>query len=152
LDLRPTLLDDLGLEVALKATVNDWTKRCQGGVSADFHCTGFDDNEQRISPEIEATLYRVVQEALTNVLKHAEASNVSVILERQLEQVRLIVEDDGKGFDVDALMTVPLANRRLGLTGMRERVELVGGALKIDSGAGTTIVVTIPISPTLENK
>jgi PAS domain S-box-containing protein len=146
LDLRPTALDDLGLQVALAASVDDWARRCQYTVSADFHCSGFDDRQQRLLPEIEAALYRVVQEALTNVLRHAEASNVSVILERQPDDVRLIVEDDGKGFDVDALMRVPVANRRLGLTGMRERVELVGGTLEVDSGAGTTIVVNIPLA------
>lgn len=145
-ELRPTTLDDLGLHAALSNWVEEWTKNNQHNVSVDFHCTGFDDHQRRLSPEIEAALYRVVQEAFTNVLKHAAAQHVSVILERGPDYVRLIVEDDGKGFDVDALMTASAPKRRLGLSGMRERVDLLGGTLNIDSGSGTTIVVSIPFS------
>lgn len=144
-ELRPTALDDWGLHPALSNAVEDWAKRYQNKVTVDFHSTGFADRGARLPPEIEATLYRVVQESLTNVFKHAGARRVSVILERLGDHVRVIVEDDGKGFDVEALMNGPVPSRRMGLTGIRERVQLVGGTLKIDSGAGTTVVVRIPL-------
>lgn len=147
LELRPTTLDDLGLHAALSNWVEAWTKSHQK-VRVDFHSTGFSEHGERLSQEIEGALYRVVQEALTNVLKHAGAQHVSVILERQPDSVRIIVEDDGKGFDLERSMMASVPNMRLGLTGMRERIDLIGGTLKIDSGAGTTIVVSVPLSPT----
>jgi PAS domain S-box-containing protein len=145
LELRPTALDDLGLHAALSSYVEDWSRSNQKKVTAHFHSTGFTELGLRLSPEVEVALYRIVQEALTNILKHAGARHVSVILERFTDNVRIIIEDDGKGFDVEAMMSVNCTNRRLGLTSMRERAELVGGTLKIDSGAGTTIVASIPI-------
>lgn len=144
-ELRPTALDDLGLRAALATCVEEWAKRHHKKALADFHSSGFTDRGPRLSLEIEAALYRVVQEALTNVSKHAEAQHVSVILERRRDDVCVIIEDDGKGFDVDAIMNARLPDRRLGLIGMRERVELVGGTLTVDSGAGTTIVVRVPL-------
>jgi signal transduction histidine kinase len=86
-----------------------------------------------------------VQEALTNASRHSNGEVVSIILERDNRQVRVTIEDDGIGFDVEKLMNSPLENRRLGLRGMQERVQMLGGEFKIDSGAGTTIVVTIPL-------
>ncbi len=145
LELRPTTLDDLGLHATLSNCVEDWARRNQNKVSADFRSIGFAEQGQRLSPEIEATLYRVVQEALTNVFKHAKAKNVSVILDRRPDSVRLIIEDDGAGFEVEAPVNVHARDHRLGLTSMLERIELVGGTLKIDSDAGTTIVVNIPL-------
>jgi signal transduction histidine kinase len=102
----------------------------------------------RLNPEVETAIYRVVQEALTNVARHARASRVSVILERRRathspgEALVAVIEDDGAGFDVEEA----LARGRLGLLGMRERVEMLGGSLTIESapGAGTTIVVEAP--------
>jgi signal transduction histidine kinase len=143
--LRPAVLDDLGLHGALCHHLEEWSQ--YAGVSVDFHSPDFDT--QRLPPDFETTLYRVVQEALTNVLRHAQAARVSVLLERRGSHVLLIVEDDGAGFDVKAVVDAPDARGRLGLIGMQERVEMLGGDLEIESatGAGTTVFVRIPISP-----
>jgi PAS domain S-box-containing protein len=142
--LRPTALDDLGLHTALSNHVEEWSERT--GIRADFHSNGL--IQQRLPPQIETTLYRIVQEALTNVLKHASAQNVSIIVEHRGSRVMAIVEDDGSGFDVEVTMDKPVSERRLGLMGMKERVSLVGGTLDIEStpSAGTTVIVHIPIS------
>jgi PAS domain S-box-containing protein len=141
LELRPTALDDLGLHTTLVNYVEEWSER--SNVEVDFHSTGLDG--QRAPPQIETALYRIVQEGLTNVLKHAQARHVSLILQRSAGQVLAILEDDGQGFDVDG-KTNPVG--RLGLLGMRERVDLVGGTLTIEStpGKGTTIFVRIPLA------
>ena len=141
-NLRPAALDDLGLHRALRQYVEEWSHHA--GVVVDFHSPDF--VAKRLPPHIETTLYRVAQEALTNVLKHAQAHRVSVLLERRGDQALAIVEDDGSGFDVEAVTNAPDAQRRLGLLGMQERVALVGGTLMIEStpGAGTTVFVRIP--------
>jgi len=92
-----------------------------------------------------------VQEALTNILRHAQAANVSVIVERRHDRMLVIVEDDGVGFDAEAMMNTPMKDRRLGLLGMQERVELIGGSLTIESkpGFGTTLYVRMPAFPRL---
>jgi PAS domain S-box-containing protein len=135
--LRPTSLDDIGLEAALEHLVAEWSSRT--GVRADFYAAGL----ERLPGEVETAVYRIVQEALTNVAKHAGATVVSVVVTRPDEFVSVVVEDNGTGFDPDA---VPKG--RLGLMGMRERVELVGGEIDIGSspGAGTTIAVRIPVT------
>ncbi|MGI8655036.1 MAG: PAS domain S-box protein [Pyrinomonadaceae bacterium] len=145
LELRPTSLDDLGLQTALANYADEWSERY--GIAVDFHSNGF--IKQRLPPHIETALYRIVQEALTNVLKHAEAKRVSLIMEYRGNRVLGVLEDDGRGFNVEAALGAPVAERRLGLTGMRERIELVGGTLEIESsaGAGTTLVVRIPVEP-----
>jgi signal transduction histidine kinase len=94
----------------------------------------------RQAPELETALYRIVQEALTNIVKHAQARNVSIVVARRADSVAAIVEDDGRGFDPRA------ANEGHGLLGMRERVALLDGTLQIESGeAGTTIVCEVPL-------
>jgi signal transduction histidine kinase len=139
--LRPPELDHLGLQAALARYVEQWSRR--SGVTLDFVCTGFSGG--RLPPEMEVTLYRVLQEALTNVLKHARAKSVSLVIEKSPAEVLVVVEDDGCGFDVEAP-----GGDGLGLLGMRERVELAGGTLKIESAsdAGTTLVVRISLNPT----
>ena len=140
--LRPPALDSLGLQVALQSHLEEWSER--HGVEADFHGAGLDGD--RLPPEVETTIYRVVQEGLTNVLKHAQASCVSLVLERRGGSVRAILEDDGKGFDVEATLASPEKAKRLGLRGMRERVALLGGELEVESspGSGTTVFVRLP--------
>jgi signal transduction histidine kinase len=98
-----------------------------------------------LSPEIETALYRIVQEALTNVQKHARARSVSVVLLQSGTQISAVIEDDGSGFEVGAISDP--ANHRLGMLGMRERVELVGGSLVVESspGLGTTVISRIPL-------
>lgn len=142
LDLRPTALDDLGLEAALSNYIEEWSMRWQ--ISADFHSFGF--TNRRLPSHLETTIYRIVQEALTNTLRHARAKNISVILELRGDRVSVIVEDNGCGFEADAMMKLPVRERRLGLLGMEERVALVGGGLSIEStpGAGTSLYVRVP--------
>ena len=146
-ELRPTALDDLGLQTALGNYLEKWSER--SGKKVELHTQGL--NGHRLSTQIETTLYRVIQEALTNVRKHASAGCVSLILERRDNHVRAIIEDDGCGFDVEAVMSAPESDRKLGLLGMRERLALVFGTLEIEStrGAGTTLFVRIP-TPQLE--
>ncbi|MBP3954043.1 PAS domain-containing protein [Gemmata sp. G18] len=140
--LRPTSLDDIGLEPALEQLVAEWSGRC--GIRADFHSTGL--GPSRLPPDIETALYRVVQEALTNVARHALATTVSVVISRPDGYVTAVIEDDGAGFDPEAG-----PKGRLGLLGMRERVALAGGTMEVESahGQGTTIIVRIrlPIEP-----
>lgn len=146
LELRPTTLDDLGLEAALSTLTREWARRHEHKIKAAFNSTEFANHNERLSSEVEVAIYRVVQEALTNVSRHSRAEIVSVILARDDRQVQVIIEDDGVGFDVDTTMSTAVEDRRLGLLGMQERAQLVGGEFKIESGAGTTIVISIPIS------
>jgi two-component system CheB/CheR fusion protein len=136
--LRPTSLDDVGLEPALGQLVSDWSSR--SGIKADFHVYGLEP--EGLPSEVETAVYRVVQEALTNVARHSKATNVSVVVTRPEEFVSVAIEDNGVGFD-----PVSSPKGRIGLLGMKERVELIGGTLEIESspGAGTTIAVRIPI-------
>jgi signal transduction histidine kinase len=99
--------------------------------------------------DVSAVLYRLVQEGLTNVLKHAHASKVSIVLEKKAEGLALVLEDDGIGFDPDNVDRIASAGRAsgLGLSGMKERVALLGGTIAIESssGKGSTIFVQIPL-------
>ena len=138
--LRPTALDDLGLRAALTNYVQEWSAR--HGVAAEVHTSGLLDD--RLASEVETALYRIAQEALNNVAKHALAQRVEVILERRPDCVLLIVEDDGVGFDAGK----PAAGRHgFGLVGMQERAALVGASLDIETtpGQGTTILVRMAI-------
>ena len=144
LELRPPELDDVGLESALATYVDGWAARY--GIGAEVAITGL--AERRLPGTVGTALYRIVQEALTNVARHAQATEVSVIVDKPDGEVQLIVEDDGRGFDVEATAVRARADRRLGLAGMRERVALAGGTLTIESspGHGTTIYVRLPIA------
>jgi PAS domain S-box-containing protein len=135
LELRPTALDDLGLHTALGNYVEAWSERSR--VEVDFHSTGLDGD--RLVPPLETALYRVAQEALTNVLKHAQARRVSLILRRSRDQVLLVVEDDGRGLDLEGGLKAAAAGR-LGLLGMQERLALVGGTLAVESTPGNALV------------
>jgi signal transduction histidine kinase len=139
-ELRPTALDDLGLRAALANYVQDWSVRV--GVRADLHTNGL--SADRLTSEVETTLYRIAQEALNNIAKHARAENVDVILERRPDQVSLIIEDDGVGFEQGNTST---PHQGFGLLGMQERAALVGATVQIESaaGEGTTIIVRMPI-------
>jgi PAS domain S-box-containing protein len=143
-DLRPTALDDLGLNTALSNYVEEWSARSK--ITADFHSRGL--VKERLLPHLETTIYRIVQEALTNILRHSKALNVSIIIEHREKRALAIIEDNGCGFDVEHMINTPVKDRRLGLLGMQERVALVGGTLNIEStpGIGTTLYVRIPTS------
>ena len=138
-ELRPTVLDDLGLVDALNDYTKTWSKHF--GLEAHLHTSGIDG--ARLSDEIETVLYRIAQEALNNVAKHAGASSVELILAQRADHVSLIIEDDGVGFDADNEIAIPSG---LGVAGMRERAAFAGGTLEIESrrGAGTSIFVRIP--------
>jgi PAS domain S-box-containing protein len=137
--LRPSVLDDLGLEEALERLSIDVTGANEFVV--DLHVTG--PRLPRLPEQIEIALYRMAQEALTNVSKHATPKAVSILIHRNASEVRLVVEDDGKGFDVDATVS----DKHLGLVGMRERANLVGGSMTVESspGHGTTICISVPL-------
>ncbi|HEY1402683.1 MAG TPA: PAS domain S-box protein [Pyrinomonadaceae bacterium] len=141
-ELRPTALDDLGLQLALTNYAQNWSKHF--GVPVEVHENGM--NKYRLNFEIETAFYRIAQEALNNVAKHAGATSVSILLERRAGSVSLIVEDDGCGFDEEN--TSVSGDRGLGLAGMRERAALLGGSVEIESatGEGTTIIARIPTS------
>jgi signal transduction histidine kinase len=136
-ELRPTALDDFGLVAALERLAGSFSE--QTGISVDFQTALADD---RLPAEVETALYRIVQESLTNVVKHARARRVSILLARKEGAVKAVVEDDGRGFD-----PADLADDGFGLVGMRERLALLGGRLEVESGpeTGTTIAAEVPI-------
>jgi signal transduction histidine kinase len=144
LQLRPPALDDLGLVATLANMVEQWS--AQVLIAVDFHTSGLE--QERLSWPIETALYRLVQEALTNVLKHAKATSVNLIIDRRSDAVHMILEDDGIGFDVTAVRQQAHVNHRLGLIGMQERVAQLGGTLTIESAVsgGTSIFVRLPLA------
>jgi signal transduction histidine kinase len=136
--LRPKALDDFGLVPALERLVQTFSESTEIRVALEAQL-----GNQRLPSEVETTLYRIVQEALTNVVKHAEAANVSILLVRKKGSATVVIEDDGQGFD-------PQTTREggLGLAGMRERAELHEGRFRVESapgGKGTTLVVEVPL-------
>jgi PAS domain S-box-containing protein len=141
-DLRPAILDDIGLVASLE-WISGWVKS-----ETNVDVKVFVDNEiPKLPPELELTLFRITQEALSNIRKHAEAQEAQICIGMVGAEVRLTISDDGVGFTVPSC-TVELAGvGKLGLTTMRERAELLGGAMVIYSepGIGTTIDVRIPL-------
>ena len=145
-ELRPAALDDLGLVATLGNFVREWSK--EFGVRADFQSQGLEG--VRFSFETETNLYRITQEALNNIHKHAKARHAAVVFERRNGQVVLVIEDDGVGFDrIDAAGAS--GARGIGLLGMQERAAIIGGTLEIETspGKGTTIFVQVPLSEPL---
>lgn len=145
-ELRPAALDDVGLEPAIRAFVGQWSTTSK--VVAEFHANAV--AADRLPTDIESNLYRIVQEALNNVAKHAKAQHVSVLLERKNEEISLIVEDDGCGFEMAAVLSN--FNKGMGLAGIRERTALIGGEVEIESspGNGTTLFVRIPLAARIQ--
>lgn len=141
-DLRPSLLDDLGLVPALQNQVQ--TFQAHSGVNARFMVYG---RVRRLPPDMETIVFRIAQEALTNVAKHAAAENVTVTLTLTPELIQLQIRDDGRGFQPDDIFTVAQPRRAWGLLGIQERVALVGGSCQIHSipGQGTTVDICIPL-------
>jgi signal transduction histidine kinase len=148
-ELRPTELENLGLDDALSSFVREWSK--QYGIGAEFHTDKMPKEKEngRLARSTETNIYRIVQEALNNILKHANAKSVSVLMHHRKEHVVVIIEDDGKGFDGGSIDQIGTTPGGLGLIGMRERVALLKGTLEIDSelGRGTTIMARIPVKP-----
>ncbi len=137
-NLRPASLDHLGLVSALQQYISEFSK--QYGIPVDFESVGM--REKRFDREIETALFRIVQESLTNVILHAQAQRVDILLNRQKERLVAVIEDDGVGF----IPSSPGLEDHLGLFGMRERVEMLGGKLTLESspGKGTTVKVEMP--------
>ena len=137
-ELRPAVLDDFGLVPALERLIAAFAE--QSDMRIDFHSAL---GEARLPSEVETALYRVVQESLTNIVKHANAKQVSVSLARRATGVAAVIEDDGAGFDPRRV-----SEGGVGLLGMRERLALIDGRLEIESrpGAGTTVVAEVPLS------
>src|SRR5436853_5207253 len=142
IDLRPSALDDLGLLPALRWYIKEYQQKFS--IQVEFQPTGF---RERLPAEMETALYRIVQEALTNIAKYAHARTVHVTLKEEANQVHVTVTDDGCGFDMEKLQKIAGQERGLGLVGMHERAHLLDGTLNIQSspGHGTTIEVSIPL-------
>jgi PAS domain S-box-containing protein len=143
-DLRPLLLDDFGLVVALRWYLERQTRNT--GVPAKF-VSGSLDEDDRFSSELETACFRIVQEGVTNIVRHARATRISVRLERVLSDLILLITDDGAGFDARMLRAAGTGTLTLGLRGMEERAQAVGGTITIDSAPalGTEICARLPI-------
>jgi signal transduction histidine kinase len=135
-ELRPAALDDFGLGPALERLVENHRQHKEIAIDLEIRI-----GDGRLPADVETTMYRIVQEALTNIAKHAQATRISVLVTRKQNAAVVVVEDDGGGFDAAS----PTAG--LGLSGMRERVALVGGKLRLETrpGAGTTIAAEVPL-------
>ena len=146
LDLRPSLLDDLGLVTALRWYVDRQAQRT--GMAMQFTAESLDS---RLSTELETACFRVAQEALTNVIRHARAVSVGIELNKTPGCLTLVIRDNGKGFDVQAVREQAALGKSLGLLGMQERVMIVGGDMEITSSpeTGTEIRAVFPVP---ENK
>jgi signal transduction histidine kinase len=137
-ELRPKVLDDFGLAPALQRLTDTFGEQTGIGVRFETSLT-----DERLPSELETALYRIVQEALTNIVKHSRAHTISIVLARKPGAVVAVIEDDGQGFD-----TTTIREGGFGLEGMRERVGLLDGKLQIESvvGAGTTLVAEVPLA------
>lgn len=140
-ELRPAILDDLGLIKTIKWYIKQFRRRT--GISVSLNISDF---KKRLDPELEIALYRIIQEALNNVAKHAEAGKVDITIIKDIHKLKILIKDNGKGFDSTLLNTNPLENSGMGIPGMRERLLGVNGKLKIDSkhGFGTKLIIIIP--------
>ena len=135
-ELRPKVLDDFGLVPALERLTQGFAEHT--GISVDLEASAL---TERLPVEVETAIYRIVQESLTNVVKHAQANSVSVVLTRGDGRIKAVIEDDGTGFEPEA------SSEGIGLVGMRERIELLDGSLTVESSerSGTTVAVEVPV-------
>jgi signal transduction histidine kinase len=149
LDLRPSLLDDLGVVAALRWYADRQAQRA--GFEAKF-LSELEDH--RLPADLETTCFRVVQEALTNVVRHAKAKRVWIDLRQVGNKIELTIRDDGVGFDVEAIVAQAAGDLSLGILGMQERVQLMGGEFTINSdpNQGTRIRAIFPTLPDLNSK
>ena len=145
-DLRPITLDQLGLVQTIEQYSEEFSER--NGIEVDFLAAGMDDLE--LGYEMRITLFRLIQEGLNNVRKHAEARRIALRLVASYPKIILQIEDDGKGFHVRERMTSAIKERRMGLRSMEERVALLGGTMKLDSRPllGTRIRIEVPFKET----
>ncbi len=141
-EIRPTALDDLGLETAIRHLIETWSER--SNLQFDLRLAL---NDRRLNSAVETTLYRVLQEAITNIAKHADATRVAVLLEASEREVSMIVEDNGRGFSQSEGPPAGMPFKRLGLLGIRERLSLVSGTIEVESapGCGCTLYIRVPL-------
>jgi signal transduction histidine kinase len=146
-DLRPALLDEVGLVPALRAYLD--TQAAISGVAMTLETQEPPPGTPRLDGDLEITCFRIVQEAVTNAIRHAAARDLRVQLDRRADRVALRIRDDGRGFDVAVRLERAAAAGHLGVVGMRERVRTHGGGFRLDSrpGAGTIIEVELPLAP-----
>jgi two-component system, NarL family, sensor kinase len=140
--LRPTLLDDLGLDAALNWLARTLSERT--GIVISLHSSLGD---QRLHPDVETLVFRITQEALTNVMRHSEARSAEILLSCTPQQLRLRVQDDGRGFATAELLSPVQGSTSAGVRGMRDRAELFGGQVEVSStpGLGTLVTLTLPM-------
>jgi signal transduction histidine kinase len=145
LELRPSLLDDLGLVAALRWYVDRVAQR-----TGMIRCFNADALEARLAPEVETACFRIAQEALTNVVRHAQAATVWVQIRQNDSGLQLVVKDDGVGFDVRTATSRTGVNASLGLQGMQERAAALGGSVELKSqqGNGVEVLVNFPLALT----
>jgi len=141
MDLRPTMLDDLGLIPTLRWYIQNFSNRLN--IYSHFEAIGF---EEKLPPQIETAFYRIIQEALNNIAKHAEANRVEVLLEQRDSMIFASITDNGKGFDLEKVLHPESPERGFGIIGMQERVSLLDGHIDIQSrpGFGTHIRIEVP--------
>ena len=141
-EIRPPALDDLGLETAIRHLIETWSERLN--LQFDVRLAL---NDRRLEPAVETTLYRVLQEAITNIARHAEATRVAVLLDANEKEVSMIVEDNGRGFSANEAISDDKLPKRLGLLGIRKRLSLVAGTLEVESapGRGCTLYIRAPL-------
>ena len=142
-ELRPAALDDLGLPDAAKAYLDEWSHNYK--IKSDFGLQGF--GKTRMPAEAETHFYRILQEGLNNIARHADATLVNVLLTRGRKEVSLIVEDNGKGFDISKVSPANGTRKGMGLLSMQERATLIGADFELESklGAGTTVFLRLPL-------
>ena len=135
------MLDDLGLIPTLRWYVQNFSNRLN--IYSNFQAIGF---EEKLPPQIETAFYRIIQEALNNIAKHAEADRIEIILEHRDSIISASIRDNGKGFDLDSVLHPESPERGFGIIGMQERVSLLEGKIEIQSrpGFGTYIHVEVP--------
>ncbi len=143
-DLRPSVLDDLGLIAAIRSYIQ--SRLAAAGIRAQFETKGF-TGEKHLAPTIETALFRIVQEAGNNIIRHAQAHQVKIQLTLSDSRITAAIEDDGQGFDVEAVMRSRSEKQALGLLGIQERAMLLGGTFDVKSvvGTGTRLTVEIPL-------
>ena len=150
LELRPPSLDDLGLVKAVRNLAATWSARC--GIEVDVESSQF--APAGISTEVETAIYRIIQEALNNVAKHSRAKRATIILQRAVDHIQTIIEDDGCGFDTTKPRRAADHSGGLGVSGIRERLSVLGGTLEVESAPqqGATLIARIPVAEEHEEK
>jgi signal transduction histidine kinase len=141
-DLSPASLENIGLSAAVGFLLEEFSKSLNIEASVDI-----EDVDHLLSPQVQLNIYRIFQEALTNVGKHAQAKHLSSVMKKQDKHIYLEIKDDGKGFDVDNILANLHKARKFGLGTINERARLIGGTLNLSSqkDSGTQITVTVPV-------